>query len=70
MHVTFGLTIEKLWDFEDFNLSLSMLSATMNATKSAESAQNCPKLPKFTKICPKMKLWNAAKNRDFSVYQK
>jgi hypothetical protein len=27
-----------------------MLSATVNG---AESAQNCPKLPKFAKICPK-----------------
>jgi hypothetical protein len=27
-----------------------MMSATVNAT---ESAQNCPKLPKFAKICPK-----------------
>jgi hypothetical protein len=29
-----------------------------------------PKLPKFAKICPKMKLWNFAKNRDFSFFQK
>jgi hypothetical protein len=29
-----------------------MLSATVNAAKSA---QNCPKLPKFAKICPR---WN------------
>jgi hypothetical protein len=56
LHVTFGLTVEKLWGFEDFSPSSSMLSATVNAAKSAESAQNCPKLPKFAKICPKMKL--------------
>jgi hypothetical protein len=29
----------------------------------------CPKLPKFTKICPKTKLWNSTKNQDFSVFQ-
>jgi hypothetical protein len=44
LHVTFGLTVEKLWGFEDFSLSLGMLSATVNATNSA---QICPKLPKF-----------------------
>jgi hypothetical protein len=43
-----------------------MLSATAYATKSA---QNCPKLPKFAKICPKMKLWNTTRNRDFSFFQ-
>jgi hypothetical protein len=36
--------VEKLWGFEDFSPSLGMLSATMDARKSA---QNCPKLPKF-----------------------
>jgi hypothetical protein len=45
--------VEKLWGFEDFSPSSGMLSATLNAGKSA---QNCPKLPKFAKICPKMKL--------------
>jgi hypothetical protein len=30
-----------------------MLSATVNAAKSA---QDCPRLPKIAKICPKMKL--------------
>jgi hypothetical protein len=44
-----------------------MLLATVNAAKST---QNCPKLPKFAKICPKMKLWSTTKNRDFSVLQK
>jgi hypothetical protein len=51
--VTFGFTVEKLWGFEDFSPSSGMLSATANA---ANSAQICPKLPKFAKICPKMKL--------------
>jgi hypothetical protein len=45
--------VEKLWGFEDFSPSLGMLSATVNAGKSA---QNCPKLPKSAKVCPKMKL--------------
>jgi hypothetical protein len=35
MHVTFGLTVEKLWGFEDFRPSLDMLSATVNAGKFA-----------------------------------
>jgi hypothetical protein len=45
--------VEKLWGFEDFRPSSGMLLATVNAGKSA---QNCPKLAKFAKICPKMKL--------------
>jgi hypothetical protein len=45
--------VEKLWGFEDFSPSSGMLSATVNAGKSA---QICPKLSKFAKICPKMKL--------------
>jgi hypothetical protein len=61
LYVIFGLTVEKLWDFEDFSLSSGMLSATVNAGKSA---QICPKLPRTAKIC------NSAKNRDFSVFQK
>jgi hypothetical protein len=48
LHVTFGLTVEKLWGFEDFSPNSGMLSATVNAGKSA---QNCPKLPKSAKIC-------------------
>jgi hypothetical protein len=44
-----------------------MLLATFNV---ANSAQNCPKLPKFAKICPKMKLWNSTKNQGFSVFSK
>jgi hypothetical protein len=46
--VTFGLTVEKLWGFEDFSPSLGMLSAIVNAGKSA---QNCPNLSKTAKIC-------------------
>jgi hypothetical protein len=32
--------VENLWAFEDFNPSLGMLSATMNAGKSAQNYQN------------------------------
>jgi hypothetical protein len=32
-----------------------------------KTTQNCPK---FAKICPKIKLWNSTKNRDFSIFQK
>jgi hypothetical protein len=53
LYVIFGLAVEKLWGFEDFSSSSGMLSATVNAGKSA---QICPKLPNFAKICPKMKL--------------
>jgi hypothetical protein len=45
LHVTFGLTVEILYGFEDFSPSLGMLSPTMNVGKSA---QNCPKLPNST----------------------
>jgi hypothetical protein len=45
--------VEKLWGFEDFSPNAGMLSATVNAGKSA---QICPNLPTFAKICPKMKL--------------
>jgi hypothetical protein len=48
-----------------------MLSATANAAKSA---QNCPKLPKFAKICPNtISLRNfkmPPKIEIFSVFQK
>jgi hypothetical protein len=37
---------------------------------AAKSAQNCPKPQKFAKICPKSKLWNTTKNRDFSFFLK
>jgi hypothetical protein len=58
LHVIFGLTVEKLWDFKDFSLALGRLSATVNA---ANSAQNCQNLPKFVKkrsfeIPPKIKI--------------
>jgi hypothetical protein len=35
--------VKKLWGFEDFSPNSGMLSATLNAAKSA---QICPKLPK------------------------
>jgi hypothetical protein len=35
--------VEKLWGFEDFSPSLGMLSATVNARKSAQNRQNLPK---------------------------
>jgi hypothetical protein len=50
LHVTFGLTVEKLWGFEDFSPSLGMLLAIVNAGKSA---QICPKLPKNYQNLPK-----------------
>jgi hypothetical protein len=43
LHVTFGLTIGKLLGLENFSLSSSMLSATVNARKSAQNCQNLPK---------------------------
>jgi hypothetical protein len=59
--------VQKLWGFKDFSQTSGMLSMQQNLPKTA---QNCPILPKFAKICPKMKLWNSAKNQDFSVFQK
>jgi hypothetical protein len=44
----FGLMVQKLRGFKDFSPSWGMLSATVNAAKSA---QNCPKLPKIAQIC-------------------
>jgi hypothetical protein len=50
LHVIFGLTVEKLWGFEDFSPSSGMLSASVNAGKSAQIcpklAQNCQNLQK------------------------
>jgi hypothetical protein len=43
LHVTFRLTVEKLWGFEDFSPSSGMLSATVNAGKTAKICQNLPK---------------------------
>jgi hypothetical protein len=59
--------VEKLWDFEDFSPNLGMLSATMNATKSAK---NYPKLPKFVQmqnfeIPPKFEIFVIFKNKIF-----
>jgi hypothetical protein len=36
LHVTFGLMVEKLWGLQDFSPSSGMLSATVNAGKSAQ----------------------------------
>jgi hypothetical protein len=41
-----------------------------HALSHCECMKICPKLPKFAKICPKMKLWNTTKKRDFNVFQK
>jgi hypothetical protein len=62
-----------LWlkSYEVFKISVQVgaccqpLSMQQNLPKTA---QNCPKLPQFAKICPKMKLWNSTKNRDFSIF--
>jgi hypothetical protein len=62
LHVTFGLTVEKLWGFEDFSPSLDMLSAIVNAAKSA---QICPKLPKNAKNCQ-----NLSKDETLKYHQK
>jgi hypothetical protein len=35
--------VEKLWGFEDFSPSSGMLSATVNAGKTAQNCQNLPK---------------------------
>jgi hypothetical protein len=41
-----------------------------HAVSHCQCSRICPNLPKTAKICPKMKLWNSAKNRDFSIFQK
>jgi hypothetical protein len=64
--VTFGLTVEKLWGFEDFSPSLGMLSATVNAGKSA---QICPNLPKTAKICQNLTKDETLKFRQKSRFQ-
>jgi hypothetical protein len=61
--------VEKLWGFEDFNPNSGMLSATVNAGKSA---QNCKKLPKFAQrwnfeIPPKIEFLVFFKNKNFYV---
>jgi hypothetical protein len=55
--------------FENFSPSLGMLSATVNA---ANSAQNCPKLPKSAQrwnfeIPPKIEILVFFKNKNFYV---
>jgi hypothetical protein len=77
LHVTFGLTVKKLWGFEDFSPSLGMLSATVNAGKFAQicpnlpkTAQNCPNLPKSAQrrnfeIPPKFEILMFFKNKNF-----
>jgi hypothetical protein len=62
LHVTFGLTVKKLWGFEDFSPSLGMLSAAVIAGKSAKI---CPKLPKIAKICQ-----NLPKDKTLKYHQK
>jgi hypothetical protein len=79
LHVTFRLTVEKLWGFEDFSPSSGMLSATVN---TANSAQICPKLPKTAQNCqnlpksaqrgnfeipPKIEILVFLKNKNFYV---
>jgi hypothetical protein len=61
--------VEKLLGFEDFSPSSGMLSATVNA---ANSAQNCPKLPKSAQrwnfeIPPKIEILVFLKNKNFNV---
>jgi hypothetical protein len=44
-----------------------------HALNHCQCSKICPKLlklPKFAKICLKLKLWNTTKNWDFSVFQK
>jgi hypothetical protein len=59
--------VQKLWGFEDFSPSWGMLSATVNAAKSA---QNCQNLPKFAQrwnfeIPPKIEILVFSKNKNF-----
>jgi hypothetical protein len=61
--------VHELERFKDFRLSLGMLLATANAENSA---QNCPKLPKFAKrrnfeIPPKIEVLVFSKNKNFYV---
>jgi hypothetical protein len=39
-----------------------------HAVSHCQCSKICPTLPKIAKICPKMKLWNSTKNRDFSIF--
>jgi hypothetical protein len=69
LHVTFGLTVEKLWGFEDFSPSSGMLSATVNAEKSAQHCQNLPKSAQRRnfEILPKIDILVFFKNKNFYV---
>jgi hypothetical protein len=69
LHVTFGLTVEKLWGFEDFSPSLGMLSATVNAAKSAQNCQNLPKFAhrQYFEIPPIIEILVFFKNKNFYV---
>jgi hypothetical protein len=60
LHVSFGLTIEKLWGFEDFSPSLGMLSA--NALSQCECRKICPNLPKTAQ--------NLSKDKTLKYHQK
>jgi hypothetical protein len=69
LYVIFGLTVEKLWNFEDFSPSSCMLSTIVNVAKFA---QICPKLPKVAKkqnfeIPPKLEILVFFKNKNFYV---
>jgi hypothetical protein len=54
--------VQKLWGFKDFSPSWGVLSATVNAVKSA---QNRPKLPKTAQICQ-----NLPKGETLKFHQK
>jgi hypothetical protein len=66
LHLTFGLAVEKLWGFEDFSPNSGMLSATLNAGKSA---QICPNLPKTAQICQNLPRDETLKFRQKSRFQ-
>jgi hypothetical protein len=50
--------VQKLWGFKDFSPSWGMLSATVNAAKSAQNCQNLPKSAQRQKfeIPPKIEI--------------
>jgi hypothetical protein len=58
--------VEKLWGFKDFSPSSGMLSATVNARKSA---QICQKLPKTAQICPNLPKDETLKFRQKLIFQ-
>jgi hypothetical protein len=65
LHVTFGLTVEKLWGFEDLSPRSGMLSAIVNGGKSA---QIYPKLPKTAKIFQNLPKYETLKFREKSRF--